>query len=478
MRSWVHDFTAGSIFWLNGMAGTGKTTITYSLCAELDANHQLAASFFCSRSLPECRDVKLIIPSLAFQLAGFSLPFRSMLSRMLEKDQDVLTRPLPIQFESLIVKPLMDVQETLPNDLVVVIDALDECENKESTRQILEALVTKTSHLSVKFVVSSRPEPEIREGMEKRRSRRAKSRLVLHELDKGTVQQDIETYLRAELAPVNPSDSQIESLVQRAGILFIYAATVVRYISHDDFQSNPHFRLEAILNVSSTDKEIDELYTMVLKTALDDSHPNGMEIERDDIKRVLYAVICAQEPLTIGALSGLLGLYNIDQVRVALQPLASVLHVVETSGLVTALHASFPDYMLDPSRSKNYCCDAATQNHTLALRCFNCIKETEPQFNICGLESSYVPDEMVVNLHARVENVISLGLYYSCRYFSTHLEDATVTPDLIKGLEYFLSERLLLWMEVMNLKKCMHIGPGIMRQAEKWGRVSSCHGMR
>jgi anion-transporting ArsA/GET3 family ATPase len=142
---------------MSGMAGTSKTTISYSLCVELDTSHKLAASFFCSRSLPECRNVNLVIPSIAYQLAELSGPFRCALSRILEKNPDVLTLRVLVQFEDLIAKPLDEVEETFPEGLVVAVDALDECESKERTSQILEALLTKTPHLPIKFIVSSHP---------------------------------------------------------------------------------------------------------------------------------------------------------------------------------------------------------------------------------------------------------------------------------------------------------------------------------
>ncbi|CAE6461520.1 unnamed protein product [Rhizoctonia solani] len=75
---WARSGAGGGVYWLNGMAGTGKTTIAYSVCAELAAGHQLAASFFCSRLREECRNVNIIIPSIAYQLARFSRPFHLM----------------------------------------------------------------------------------------------------------------------------------------------------------------------------------------------------------------------------------------------------------------------------------------------------------------------------------------------------------------------------------------------------------------
>jgi hypothetical protein len=368
------------------------------------------------------------------------------------------------------------VQETLPAELVVVIDALDECENKESTARILDVLLTKTSNLPIKFFVSSRPEPEIREQMADQHGDRASARLVLHELDKGAVQADIETYLRVALAPMNPSDSQISVLVERAGILFIYAATAVRYIGQGNFRRNPRARLETVLSMSisterNKNKEIDQLYTTILGAAFND--PDLDVIEGQDMKLVLNTVICAREPLTIETLAGLLKVNDTERVHTALRPLWSVLYVVEASELVTPLHASFPDYMFDPGRSKEYYCDATEHNHTLALLCFDSIGDTKPQFNVCRLESSYVPDEHVVNLKERVDQVIPAELFYACRYWAAHLNASDGSPALIKRLEEFLSIRLLLWIEVLNLKKSMGAGAGVVQLAENWSIVSS-----
>ncbi|EUC62977.1 NACHT domain protein, partial [Rhizoctonia solani AG-3 Rhs1AP] len=250
--------TGGGVYWLNGMAGTGKTTIAYSVCAELDARRQLGASFFCSRLREECRNVNVIIPSIAYQLARFSRPYQSALSAVLEKDPDAYGRLPHMQFDALIAKPMPEVRNTLPEELAVVIDALDECEQKESTARMLDVLLSKSASLPVKFIVSSRPESQIHDQMA---SERTRSRLVLHELDKGEVQADIEKYLREGLAQMHPSEAQIAALVERAGILFIYAATAVRYIGYDNFHRNPSARLRTMLERPQAGSSIDQRYT-------------------------------------------------------------------------------------------------------------------------------------------------------------------------------------------------------------------------
>ncbi|CUA69488.1 Echinoderm microtubule-associated protein-like 6 [Rhizoctonia solani] len=406
---------------------------------------------------------------LLAQLARSSHPFRFALANVLEKDPDVHTRLPHIQFDSLVAQPLQEVKKSLSDILVVVIDALDECDNKETTSRILDILLTESSDLPVKFIVSSRPEPEIRDEMRKQNDQ-DNSRVVLHELDKDAVQADIQKYLRAALAPIDPTESQISKLADSAGVFFIYAATVVRYIGHNKFRQNPHARLASVLESSgrseNRDKEIDELYTTILRVALDD--PNLEQEEREDRHQVLYTVICAQEPLTVTAMCGLLGMDNAERVRTALLPLWSVLHISGEAEIVTTLHASFPDYMFNPLRSKQYHCDQKLHNQVISRLCFSCLGKVRPQFNICGLKSSYIPDDKVEGLEEKIKSAISTELFYASRYWAVHLQSTPGTPDLIRQLDEFLQTQLLLWMEIMNLKKCASEMPQMLRRVEKW----------
>ncbi|KEP53346.1 putative vegetative incompatibility protein HET-E-1 [Rhizoctonia solani 123E] len=472
MLDWVYNPETNSTYWLSGMAGTGKTTIVYSLCEQLDNERLLGASFFCSRSIPECREVDRIMRSIAYQLAQFSYPFRCALIGVLRKDPELFNRGVQIQFQRLITNALVQVQETMPEGLVVVIDALDECTDKDATAQILEALLNRSSHLPVKFIASSRPESVIQQQMDKQKGKRINSRLVLHEIDEGVVKTDIETYLQQALKSANPSDEQIAMLVQQAGTLFIYAATIVRYVTDIGFPGKSHVRLDQLLNspilaLTGAKNEIDALYTVILKLAIDS--PGATDAEKNDIKRVLGVAICAQEPMNVRAFSFVLEMAE-TRVHTALQALASVLLVLKASQVVMTLHASFPDYMLDPKRSNKYCCRRKTYQEALALGCFRWIRENKSQFNICGLESPHIRDSDVPDLENRVGNAVSWELYYACRSWAAHLARTGKSTELLEQFSDFLSNRFLLWMEVMNLKHCMYTGPGILWCAEEWAK--------
>ncbi|KEP45588.1 putative vegetative incompatibility protein HET-E-1 [Rhizoctonia solani 123E] len=474
MREWATSLNSGGVYWMNGMAGTGKTTIAYSLCQQLDTpeNRLLCASFFCSRSLPECRSVGRIIPSIAYQIAQCSRPFRYALSKATEENPDAHTRSAHLQFDSLILQPFSDarVREAFPTNMVVVIDALDECEDVKSTQQILEVLLTKSKGLPIKFMVSSRPEASIRYQMEKNGTW-VDSRVVLHQLDSGEVQTDITTYLKTELTPISPSELDIKKLADRAGVLFIYAATVIRYVGYDDFGRNPQARLNAVLGMSEKQgtaqtKEIDQLYGAILGAAIGDERLEPTE--RDDMKLVLHTVICAKASLTVDALNGLLKFDDVGRVHAALRPLWSVLHVMSPEMTVTTLHASFPDYLTDPRRSGNskWHCDATTHHGILAQKSFENIRDTIPQFNICRLDSSYLYDSQVEDLDTRVDSYIPLELRYACQYWSAHLDASD--SELVSLLEQLLTKQLLLWMEVMNLTKNIATTPENLMSAKKW----------
>ncbi|ELU35764.1 NACHT domain-containing protein [Rhizoctonia solani AG-1 IA] len=151
---------------MNGMAGTGKTTIAYTFAELLKSRGLLGASFFCTRTSSECKDVGRIIPTITYQLALYSMSFQSAVVKVLGSNPDIGTRAITEQCERLIKEPIMQAKDDIPDGLVVVIDALDECSNANGVRMILDVLFRIAPNLPLKFFVASRPEPNIRHRVE------------------------------------------------------------------------------------------------------------------------------------------------------------------------------------------------------------------------------------------------------------------------------------------------------------------------
>ncbi|KAB5589461.1 NACHT domain containing protein [Ceratobasidium theobromae] len=130
MDNWSLNPDAPDLYLMSGMAGTGKTTIACSFSNSLEKRKQLAASFFCTRTSPECRDAGRIISTIAYQLARYSIPFQCALCETLGRDPDIGSRNIIKQFEQLLEEPLVKVKSAVPENLIVVIDALDECDDR------------------------------------------------------------------------------------------------------------------------------------------------------------------------------------------------------------------------------------------------------------------------------------------------------------------------------------------------------------
>ncbi|CAE6532620.1 unnamed protein product [Rhizoctonia solani] len=467
------------VFLINGMAGTGKTTIAYSLCKWLDANAQLGASFFCSRTSPLCRKIDRIIPTIAYQLGRFSRVYRSALCKAIEEEPDVAMRDVRVQFEKLIVQPMKSTGELLAGT-IVTIDALDECEDRDGAETILGLLRTHALDMPIKFLLTSRPEPFVREKMlETDRTLSIISHL--HDIEASVVESDIKTYLASELHHISPplTEAQLCQLAKQSGTLFIYAATIVRYVSPRRVRVDSASRLKNVLAISSKGsqavltgtvnklyKELDALYRTVLDLAFNEA----LEEEELEIMRaVLETIVCAMEPMSLKTLSDLLELTK-DQITYSLDPLYSVLHVPAEDELVSTLHASFPDFLFDQMRAgPKYFCNEARRNKILAQNCFDIMKR-QLRFNICKLETSFVADNEIPGIQERVKESICLALLYACKFWGSHLQ-ATQIPtceDLHDMLYEFMSLRFLFWVEVMNLNKCIGIALSLLRQTRVW----------
>ncbi|GAB1526821.1 hypothetical protein RhiTH_009993 [Rhizoctonia solani] len=466
LDEWSADSQTPNIYWMSGMAGTGKTTIAYTFAETLRKRRLLGASFFCTRTSSECQDVGRIIPTITYQLARYSMSFQTAVVEVLGRDPDIGTQAITEQCERLIKEPLDRVKDDIPDGLVVVIDALDECNSANGVGTMLDVLFRVAADLPVKFFVTSRPEPDIRHRIESQ-SDRSRSICRLHDIEESLVQADIELYIRDELANSTVSESEVSHLARLSGCLFIYAATSIRYIRRKRTVVDRD-RLEAILGSSSKSGPrhvgIDRLYTTILEAAIGELEDEPEE--QDEMYRMLWTAVCAREPVDVDTLAALAGIKP-TRADMLLQSLYSVLHVSERKSKITTLHASFPDFMFDKTRSTRFYCDEAKHSQLLGERCFK-VMEDQLRFNICGLESSFVTDSQVENIEDRITRSISPTLSYTAHYWGDHAVKSTPCEAVRKGLEGFLSYRLLFWMEVMSLKRTLDKGISMLSALKPW----------
>ena len=144
------------LFWLHGVAGCGKSTIAASICQRLSS--RLTGSFFCKRDQDERRNGVRLLWAIAFYLAQANVAYKEQLLIHLREADILLDLDLDTQVNRLIIQPLKAASNngTLTSALVVI-DALDECDDHDKVAQILAKIILLAPW--VKFIVTSRDIP-------------------------------------------------------------------------------------------------------------------------------------------------------------------------------------------------------------------------------------------------------------------------------------------------------------------------------
>ncbi|EMD37114.1 hypothetical protein CERSUDRAFT_124087 [Gelatoporia subvermispora B] len=443
LNGWARDPSprCRRIFWLNGMAGTGKSAIARSFCYNLHDRGMLAGSFFCSRGVAGRDDVKRILPTLASSLAHQSPAYRTALLRVLEQHPNAGHDNIELQVERLIKEPLSYAFKNKPPMLVFVIDALDECSDAGATESVLEELIDASVDIPIRFFLTSRPESHIRTQFE---SRHPNIHLVLrlHEIEQDLVQEDISLYIDNRLLQIRqrtpdnypndwPSRADVTALTHRAGLLFIYAFTALEYI-----KKHPVKRFKIITSTTAIvgqpmNIRIDEMYAVILGRAMDRN-----ECEEDDIlatRQIIAAILTVREPQRLCDLAELTNM-PVTQIRNLLDDLHAVVHVpsLDDNGVVSTFHASFGDYMTTSTRSKEFYIDPRIGHHDLANSCIR-VMDSKLHFNMLQTPTSYEPTT------DRASSITPTYLLYACLYWSHHLCLAS-QPEQV----------FLFWVEVFS----------------------------
>jgi hypothetical protein len=302
---WAQNTRDQPVFWLNGLAGTGKSTITQTFSEMANNRDILGASFFCSRDYLDRKVLKNIFPTLAYQLACRYPRFRDHLVKVIKRDPSVAHSSLISQLKDLLVDPL----SATGISCVIVIDALDECVDDQPASAILSVLGRLVGKLPlVKFFITGRPEPRIRSGFRLPLLKPFTQTFLLHEVDPTSVGGDIRLYLTEKLTAIAkrrsdldlpeawPSDEDIAALVKKSSGLFIFASTVARFIESE--YHDPRERLRLIVSkADDTSHEgasgIDSLYSQVLRDAFTGIDEESVFV---DLKRILSAVCWPSTP--------------------------------------------------------------------------------------------------------------------------------------------------------------------------------------
>ncbi|KAF9646559.1 hypothetical protein BDM02DRAFT_3188763 [Thelephora ganbajun] len=461
---WTRDFDKPPVYWLNGLAGTGKSTIAQTIAERTFADGQLGASFFCSRDFEDRRDLHLIFPTLAVQLARKHPEFRSILALLVRSDPAIAYESLCNQMRKLVVKPL----KKSSISTVIMINTLDECKDEQPASAILSVLGQFVSEiLKVKFFLTGRPEPRVRRGFGLPLLAEATDMFVLHKVEPSRVDSDIRLFLRHSFLEIAdrrggldgwPTKEQLNVLCERAVGLFVYAVATVKFVDHRN--NDPKDQLDRLLQSPENSARegkaklkvnttLDSLYMSILQEAFSDDDPEDDHKTRS----VLGAVILAANPLSPSTITTLLG-FGAKDVFLRLSSIQLLLTLQEDIDQpVRPFHKSFPDFIVDTTRCINRRFHVSPPSHhpELLFGCLKLMNQTLEK-NMCNLPDAVTNSE-VPDLRDRTERYIAPTLQYACKSWYKHLVDEHTahTPKITFALHRFLENKFLFWLEVLSV---------------------------
>ncbi|KAM0229665.1 hypothetical protein ACHAP5_011575, partial [Fusarium lateritium] len=477
IQQWATNNPIQPLFWLVGPAGTGKSTIARSVIDILEMDKYSIAGYFFKRGDQDRNDTSRLFSTIAMQIADSVLAFRESLRKSLEGlNKDTVGQfNLEKQFQKLMKQPL---ESLTPDDkghlrIIIIIDALDECERAEHLLRVLELFSSLCTipTIRLRVLITSRHAPSIVEAFEPHTRSNAVRILQLHRELSEETKLDIRNFLEARFKDIRskrsvqkqswPTAEELNHLVQLSTTpepLFIYAATLCRFVS--DEQRGPIRQLTIWLEKGGK-SQLQQIYTPILDQAF-----SGFDQEEFRQKlQFLASIILLAKPHSARVITSILGM-DLDDISWWIPKLYAVLHI--PPGLeqpIELLHKSFSDFLITDSGSNKYQIDAADMHAGLSERCIQQMKAGLKQ-DICNIQKlGTARDSIDTN---RISRFIPTELQYACVYWFYHLE---CSERSLENFTYdFLLEHFLHWIEVLALLGQLTEGAIVLQKLSEIGQ--------
>jgi hypothetical protein len=460
--TWADGPDERCIFWLSGLAGTGKSTIARTVARKYYDGQGLAASFFFSRGGGDVGHAGKFVTSIAVQLAHSVPAVRQHISEAVAERGGIASHSLHDQWQHLVCRPLSKLHD--PRPYVMVVDALDECDNEYDVRIIVRLLAEVRSSLTgvqLRVLLTSRPEVPIRFGFGQVPHAEHKN-VVLHDVSPPSIDHDIGLFLEDKLRTIQrehylragwPGADKVMRLVLSASGLFIWAATACRFIQ--DGRRFADERLETILcsnhNITAApEKHLDQIYVTVLKGSVSaDYTEEEREKHCDMLRYVLGSIVVLFSPLSAWCLSALLHLKE-ESVEQTLNDLHTIISIPEDrTQLLRLHHPSFRDFLLSKARciDAHFWIDEQLVHRELADNCIQ-VMSSYLKRDICKIGT---PSARAIEVgKARVEQFLRPELRYACLYWIPHFAKSGTQLRDGDPIHAFLQKHYLHWLEALG----------------------------
>jgi hypothetical protein len=466
IMDWVTSTSdSQNVFWLYGLAGSGKSTLSTTVASYFRGIGRLGAFIFFDRSFPERSHPSKVIRTLAYRLGLFDNRIGAAISEAINNFPSITDSSLDIQFTKLLVQPLSsltDLQTEGP--IVLVLDALDECGNATERTALLTVLASMLSRLPlmIRVLITSREMEDITAAFASQPNIFARALEVSSE----TNGRDILTYIRHQMEIICkkkkylgldwPGEDTISDLAACACGLFIWASTASKFIDGHD----PQKRLNIILTGQTGTKAesvLDSLYT----TALDDAGAWDDDDFVEDFRAILGMILVLRKPLSSSVLDQLM---NAPKGREPIHTISALGCILSRVPTVHLLHPSFADFLFSRARCgrDEWYIEPVSCHRRLSVQCLDLLDHALKR-NVSNLTLSMdLADETLPE-----------DVSYACTFFIDHI--CVVNDDVlqvIKVLEAFLAQHLLHWLEAMSILRKSRNSVALLDNLRGWISVS------
>jgi hypothetical protein len=474
------------------MAGTGKSTIARTVADDLAKDNLLGASFFFSRGRGDLGKAGKLVTTIAAQLAGKDRFLRDYIGKAIADNSNIIQQGLGEQWKHLIFQPLNQLEErvTQPQTLGIVIDALDECEDEDKVRLLLQLLpqLNCLQKVRVRTFITSRPETAIRHGFDQisKNAINTYQDFALGDINQVITEQDIYMFLLQKLKEIGedrkleevwPYDKDVQRLTHRASGLFIYAATACRFIREEKY-SHPQDSLALLLKDPTTfspEGTLYEMYTQVLKHSIL-GNADGEKRERLSAKfrEVAGPIVILCDTLSFASYSKLIDPEGTKSVRAVLDDLHSVLDISDDPNHhIKLLHPSFRDFLLDANQhSSSFQINEWKTHENVAYYCLRVMSDHLKK-DICSLEAPGALASTATN--DQIEQCLPSELRYACRYWVEHVQKSELELHEDGRIHVFLCQHLLHWLEALSWMGKTSEGVLAINTLESYVQVSRLH---
>ena len=487
IAAWADGADDKSVFWLDGAAGTGKSTIARSVARDCYDRGRLGGSFFFTRGGGDCGHADKLVTTLAAQLLDNIPGVREHICKAVLAHHTISQVGLRDQWEQLITGPLSRLEPgSCPPTIVLVLDALDECGSDMHIRMIMRylTLARNLSTARLRIFVTSRPDTAMRCGFQDI-PQAERQEFVLHEIDRLLVDRDLTIFYENRLTTIRlerslscdwPGSTAIARLVKIAGGLFIWASAACRYVGAG--KHAPRQRLKKLIDGHDPDNgpqtQLDQIYLTVLRDSIQQDYDDEKEREEflENLGKVVGSLITLRSPLSKHCLANLLHI-KADLLTETLADLHPIFLIPQDGNDDIRLHhATIRDFVLDKSRCRDldFSIDGREAHRTLAENCVRLMSRMLKR-NICDLES---PSTSVHDISSiRIDHCIPTDLKYACIHWAEHLRQSGSTPRDHDNTHCFLQKHFLHWLEVLSIIRESARVAAIIRMYQSLLQVSS-----